>query len=398
MAPRCCWRRGRVGRGPFAECVPAFQGFRPGPRARQLKGSTCGARRLPHARTVRTCGALWMVLWTVCVPNVGRSDFHQQESHGTHVDSRWRAGAGLRRLAPVSESEEAQKPLRSFPDVSGAGTRVHWQELAPKGGRRGKDGTAERFRSGRGKAGASRAERGNSIPFVAGTAALLGVAGQGRRDGVDGSAHLAGIGPTVGAARVPQGAGRSGGDSGAGPEAQEPAAGGSAARNGTGKAAQAPLSRGSRKARVRSGSPACGQGSDVSGTGFRRAARGRRDPRRWNAVGSGGPGPGRTCEAGPPEECPGFGCHEAAGGLAQAGCRWCRMRGVHARFDGPREASGSPLSRPDNGTIARSPLAPLSFQAPTFCAVFGERVLGSGPLVPTVPFGNRRHSIGNVGA
>ncbi len=133
-----------------------------------------------------------MVLWTVCVPNVGRSDFHQQESHGTHVDSRWRAGAGLRRLAPVSESEEAQKPLRSFPDVSGAGTRVHWQELAPKGGRRGKDGTAERFRSGRGKAGASRAERGNSIPFVAGTAALLGVAGQGRRDGVDGSAHLRG--------------------------------------------------------------------------------------------------------------------------------------------------------------------------------------------------------------
>jgi len=72
------------------------------------------------------------------------------------------------------------------------------------------------------------------------------------------------------------------------------------------------------------------------------------------------------------------------------GCRWCRTRGVHARSGGPREASGSPLSRPDNGR---------SQDRPWRLFIFGDflsregRGGADGPLAGTAGTPSARRSL-----
>lgn len=329
------------------------------------------ARRLPHARTVRTCDALWMELWTVCVRNVGRRDFYQQESHGTHDDSRWRGRPGLRPLLPVSESEEVAKPVRSFPLASGAGTRIHWQGPSPKGRRRGKDGTAERFRSGRGTAGASRVARGNSFPFATARASPWGRA---RRD--EGTASTD---PRAGEDRTD---GRSGEGPARGQPVRRRRRGGprrpryprpADRRRGTQRChgAQAPhrarLARSSGQVRQRQGDK--GRTSRVTGFGGPRVAAGT--PVGGTRMASGGPGPGHACEAGPPEENPGFGCHEAAGGSARAGASVVsdarRARPLRRSSRGVREPIVPPGQRHDRKIAPGA----SSVSGRQFCVDFG---------------------------
>ncbi len=72
------------------------------------------------------------------------------------------------------------------------------------------------------------------------------------------------------------------------------------------------------------------------------------------------------------------------------GCRWCRISGVHARSGGPREASGSPLSRPDNGR---------SQDRPWRLFIFGDflsregRGGADGPLAGTAGTPSARRSL-----
>lgn len=180
--------------------------------------------------------------------------------------------------------------------------------------------------------------------------------------------------PTVGVARVPQGTGGYGGDGGAdprGPGTRDRRTGCEAREGRCESAAR----RGSREARVRSGAVLQARVGRL-GFGFRRAARGHRDPRRGDADGTGGPGPDRTCEAGLPKEDPGFRLPWGGRRLAQAGCRWCRMRActpastVLARRQGalcPARTSADRKIAPD---------------ASSFLGIFWG---SEGEVVPTAP-------------
>jgi hypothetical protein len=195
---------------------------------------------------------------------------------------------------------------------------------------------------------------------------------------------LRGSRPTVGVARVPQGIGGYGGDGGAdlrGPGTRDRRTGCEARKAG----AQAP----SVDARARLGS---GLGPWLQarvgrlGFGFWRAARGHRNPRRGDADGSGGPGPDRTCEAGPPREDPGFWLPWGGRHLRESGVSVVsdarRARPLRRSSRGVREPFVPPGQRP----IARSPLAPLHF--------WGIFIWREARWCRRPPREDRRHPIG----